>query len=222
MKKIRIWDLPTRVFHWSLAFSVLAAIVAAKIGGNAMDWHFRLGYLALSLVIFRLLWGMVGPHYARFSNFVPSPGKLLTYIKKTGKAQALSEPSHGHNPLGALSVLAMLGIIFLQTISGLFSNDDIASEGPLIKFISKQTSDQVSWLHSQVSGNLIYALISLHLLAICFYYFKKKENLITPMLTGDKHLDANITAAKDTWSVRILALSCALVCAAAVYGLQQL
>lgn len=220
MKKIRIWDLPTRVFHWLLAFSVIAALVAAKIGGNAMDWHFRFGYLALSLVIFRLYWGMAGSHYARFSNFIPSPGKLIAYLKSQSKAQP--QPSPGHNPLGALSVLAMLGIILAQTISGLFANDDIASEGPLMKFISKEQSDQLSWLHGQVSGNLIYALIALHLLAICFYYFKKKENLIIPMLTGDKRLDANTTSAKDTWSVRALALSCAIVCAGAVYALVQL
>lgn len=218
MKKIRIWDLPTRVFHWLLALAVITALVTANIGGNAMDWHFRCGYAALSLVVFRVCWGLVGSYHARFVNFVPSPKKLWAYLSN----RAQPDVAHGHNPLGALSVLAMLAVILTQTISGLFANDDIASEGPLMKFVSKERSDQLSWLHSQVSGNLIYALIALHVLAICFYFFKKKNNLILPMLTGDKQLDANSKSVEDSWSLRAFALSCAMLCVGAVYALIQM
>ena len=116
---IQIWDLPLRLYHWLLAVAVSAAIVTGELGGGLIDWHGRIGLFVLGLLVFRLLWGFVGTTHARFSQFFPTPGKLLAYLK--GQWQG-----HGHNPLGALSVLALLGVLATLVGAGLFANDDIA------------------------------------------------------------------------------------------------
>jgi cytochrome b len=212
MKKIRVWDLPTRLFHWILVMLIGASIITQKIGGNAMEWHFIAGYAALTLVLFRVLWGLFGTRYARFADFMHAPSAIIAHLK--GRVR-WKYP--GHNPIGSLSVFALLGVVLMQAVSGLFANDDIASEGPLVKFISKDLSDKFTWFHKQVSGNLIYFLVALHIAAIAFYYFRKKENLVKPMFTGDKELDVDAPAADDSWPMRLLAAGILVVCAAAVY-----
>jgi cytochrome b len=216
MKTIRVWDLPLRLFHWALVGLIVAALVTQKIGGNAMIWHFRCGYAALTLVAFRILWGLVGTRYARFSSFIYRPAHIIAYFHnlRNGSMQRYT----GHNPMGGLSVIALLGIVALQALSGLFSNDDIASEGPLVRFISKELSDRISSFHADVSGNLIYALIGLHLAAIAYYYFFKKENLVRPILSGDKEVDYDAPLADDSWKMRALALLILALCGLAVYG----
>ncbi|MFC3108656.1 cytochrome b/b6 domain-containing protein [Undibacterium arcticum] len=220
MKKMRVWDLPIRLFHWALAVAVITALVTEKIGGNAIEWHFRFGYLALALVGFRLLWGVIGTRYARFSNFLHAPSAILAFV--SSRKGVTKEKHLGHTPLGGLSVFAMLGVIVMQTASGLFANDDIASEGPLAKFISKDVSDKLSWFHAQVSGNLIYALVGLHVAAIIYYYVRKKEDLIIPMITGDKISEGDALAANDSWQMRLRAFICIAACAAGVYYLVNL
>lgn len=215
MRKIRVWDLPTRLFHWSLAILVIAAIVTEKIGGVWVEWHFRIGYAVLALVGFRILWGFVGTHYARFSSFLFSPRTIIDYVK--GHPKSARVKYLGHNPAGSLSVFALLAIVLMQTISGLLANDDIANEGPLVKFVSKDFSDKITWFHSQVSGNLIYALVGLHILAIAYYFFKKKENLIKPMITGNKSTDGFPQAAVDSARTRLLAAIVFSGCAGGVY-----
>jgi cytochrome b len=215
MQKIRIWDLPTRLFHWAFAVTVGGALFTQAIGGTAMVWHFRLGYAALALALFRVLWGIVGPRYARFASFLKPPSAILAYVQ--GRS-----PSHtvGHNPLGGLSVLAMLLVILLQAGSGLFSNDDIASEGPLAHLIDKDLSDRLSWFHVKVTGQLIYGLIGLHLLAIVYHRVFKKKDLLTPMVTGDQSAHGgSALPAHDGASVRTLAVLVMGACAAGVYGL---
>ena len=147
-KRIKVWDLPTRLFHWLLALDIGAALVTGQIGGNLIDWHGRLGILAVGLVAFRLTWGLVGSTYARFSQFLPSQEAIAAYLK--GQWQGL-----GHNPLGALSVLALLGLVTLQAISGLFANDDIAFNGPLFNLVSKDISDRITGVHKLASNLLI-------------------------------------------------------------------
>lgn len=215
MKTVRVWDLPLRLFHWALAFLVIAAVVTEKIGGNAMEWHFRCGYAALALLVFRIFWGFVGPRYARFSSFVYGPSTIVGYVR--GGKDALKEKYLGHNPLGSLSVFALLAVVLTQALTGLFSNDDIAAEGPLVKFISKETSDKVSWFHSEVSATLIYILVGLHIAAIAFYYFRRKQNLVRPMITGDQEADYDAEPARDSAPMRILALALMAACAYAVY-----
>ena len=215
--KVRIWDLPTRLFHWLLAALVTGAIVTVKIGGNAMQWHFYCGYGVLCLLAFRLLWGVLGTRFALFSSFICSPSSIVRHLRemRAGNAQRYI----GHTPLGSLSVLAILAVVLLQAGSGLFANDDIASEGPLVKFISKGTSDTFSWFHADVNAWLIYGLIGLHVCAVAFYYFRKKENLVTPMLTGDKEWGEPVDGVRDSFGKRALALILLAICAVGVYYL---
>ncbi|MBL8376102.1 cytochrome b/b6 domain-containing protein [Accumulibacter sp.] len=175
-QRIRLWDLPTRIFHWSLAILVLAAFVSGKIGGNAMDWHGKFGLTILGLLTFRLVWGIVGSTYARFASFFPTPASVLAYLR--GQWRGV-----GHNPLGALSVFGLLGLLAFQVASGLFSNDDIAFRGPLYDLIGKALSDRLTGLH-KLSVNALIALVVLHLAAILYYTRVRKDNLLKPMLTG--------------------------------------
>lgn len=136
-RQIRIWDLPTRLFHWSLATSVIGAIVTVKLGGLWMDWHLRFGVAALALVTFRLIWGLIGPRYARFSQFVVNPTKTLQYLKNDSHRMPRQA---GHSPLAAWSVIALLCLIAYQAVTGLFANDDIMVQGPLAAYVSSDWS----------------------------------------------------------------------------------
>jgi len=185
-KTIRVWDLPIRLFHWLLVVGIILSFVTVKIGGNAMSWHALSGYCVLSLIVFRILWGFVGSYHARFIHFVPSPKGLIHFLM--GKAKA----GLGHNPLGALSVLALLFSVSLQAATGLFANDDIAFEGPFAKYISSGTVELLTSIHRQNQIVLII-LIALHLCAILYYQKFKGENLIKPMLGGDKEIDLGET-----------------------------
>lgn len=198
---VRVWDLPTRLFHWVLVLSMCGSFTTAYIGGNMMEWHFRLGYLALTLLGFRLVWGLIGGRYARFASFMFGPGAVLAYLRNAShKVHTL-----GHNPLGSGSVFAMLLVVSFQAITGLFSNDDIANEGPLVKHISKELSDRISGLHHW-NQYLIMALVALHIVAILYYRFGKHESLVVPMITGDKLSNDPSLASRDGWSHRLLAL----------------
>ncbi|NEX61424.1 cytochrome b/b6 domain-containing protein [Noviherbaspirillum galbum] len=215
MKTIRVWDLPVRLFHWALALLVLAAVVTQKIGGNAMAWHFRCGYAILALLLFRILWGVVGSRYARFSSFIHGPSTIAGYIRN-GKA-ALRDKALGHNPLGGLSILTMIGVLLAQAVGGLFSNDDIAYDGPLVKYISKEVSDRITGLHKDVGATLIYFLVALHVATIAYYFLKKRENLVKPMITGDAPATVDAPPAADSAATRLLALALLAVCGGLVY-----
>lgn len=217
MGKIRIWDLPTRIFHWLLALAVTGAVVTQYIGGTAMLWHFRCGYLALSLVVFRLVWGLIGTTHARFASFVRPPRAIWAYL--TGRAQpgAYGKRRYlGHNPLGALSVLAMLAAVLLQAGTGLFANDDISAEGPLAKFVAKEWSDRISAFHGDVGSVLIYLLVALHLVAIAYYRMRRGDNLLGPMVTGDKLASTFEAQVSDGTPVRVRGLVCMLLSAGSV------
>jgi cytochrome b len=174
--KAYVWDLPTRLFHWSLVVLVVAAFVTAKVGGNAMVWHGRIGLAIIGLLVFRIVWGFVGSTYARFLQFVRGPGAIRAYLR--GEWNEL-----GHNPLGALSVLALLGILTIQATTGLFSNDDIAFEGYLVPLIGTEASSSITGIHHLLE-KILMALVALHIGSIVFYARVKKHNLVKPMLTG--------------------------------------
>lgn len=180
MIRIKIWDLPTRVFHWSLAVLVATSFLTGWTGGNAMEWHGRAGIVIIGLLTFRLTWGFVGSTHTRFSRFVRGPAAIAGYLR--GRWSGV-----GHNPLGALSVLAMLALLLCQALGGLFANDDIAFNGPYFNAISKDLSDWISGWHKRGAW-LILTLIALHLAAILFYTHVRKETLIRPMLTGTKEV----------------------------------
>lgn len=202
--KIRVWDLATRLFHWSLAALVTAAIITAQVGGNALEWHFYCGYAILALLAFRLVWGVAGPRYARFSSFSLRPSAFLVHIRS--RREDAAKVHAGHSPFGSLSVLIILLVLAEQVGTGLFANDDIASEGPLAKLVSKELSDQLSWFHAELNCVVIYVLIGLHLAAIAYYFFFQRQNLVKPMITGDKDGLVAAEPAKDGWRVRLAAL----------------
>jgi cytochrome b len=183
MASIRVWDIPVRLFHWLLVLSILGLFITGKLGGNWMEWHKRIGFLVLGLVSFRIVWGFIGSYHARFENFLRGPVTVLRYAK--GLFNGKSESSIGHNPTGGLSVLALLGVVLFQAVTGLFSNDDILLEGPYASMVSKATSDTMTKLH-HLSSDALLILIGAHLAAITFYAVFKQENLIEAMLTGEK------------------------------------
>lgn len=206
MKRILVWDLPTRLFHWLLVCCVCGSFISAKIGGNAMLWHGRFGLAVVGLLVFRLVWGFVGSTYARFAQFLRGPATVMAYLRGQWQGE-------GHNPLGALSVLAMLGTLLLLVATGLFANDDIAFEGPLYDLVGKDVSDRVVGIHRLIEP-LIILLVLAHLCAIAFYVRIRKEALIMPMLTGMK-----VGAGETATGGGVFAFVVALVLAiAAVYG----
>ena len=216
--KIRVWDLPTRLFHWLLAGAVIGSLISANVGGTAMEWHFRLGYAVLSLLLFRLVWGVVGGHWSRFSTFLYSPATLWRYL--SGRAR----PEHavGHSPTGALSVFGMLVFLLLQVAAGLFSDDDISAYGPLGKFVSNGVVESATFYHTNVGKFVVLALIVAHLMAIAYYVFKKKNNLIRPMLSGDKATDILVPPSRDDANSRWLALAIFVICASLVAAMVNL
>ncbi|GHD40981.1 Cytochrome b [Marinobacter persicus] len=178
MKTIRLWDVPTRLFHWLLVLAVVGSVVTIKLGSSWMDWHERFGLAVIGLLSFRLVWGVAGSTYARFTGFVPGPGAVVAYLR--GQWQGV-----GHNPLGALSVLALIGLFGFQAVTGLFANDDIAFDGPLASLVSSGWSNTLSSWHRQAEWYL-YGLVALHVLAVMYYTHVKKDNLVRPMVTGRK------------------------------------
>ncbi|AVO49131.1 cytochrome B [Melaminivora suipulveris] len=200
---IRIWDLPTRLFHWTLAAATIALVATAKLGGNAMLWHERLGYLMLALLVFRLAWGLVGGRWSRFASFLYSPARLLRYVRGGGQPHV---DDVGHSPLGALSVFALLIVLVLQVASGLASDDEIAFTGPLARFLSGEWVGRATWYHADVGQYLIYGLVGLHLLAIAFYALVRRRRILRPMITGDKVLAEPVPASRDDGRMRALAL----------------
>lgn len=211
---VRVWDAPTRLFHWALALCFVGLLVTSQVGGGAMDWHFRFGYGVLTLLLFRFVWGLLGGHWSRFSTFVVGPRLIWRYLQGQGKPQE----SVGHNPLGALSVLAMLLFLAMQVASGLMSDDEIATAGPLTPFVSSTWVSNATYYHKDIGKFILLGLVVLHLSVIAFYYFHKRENLIKPMVTGDKSLAFPAPSARDAWPERRHAALIFLVCSALVSG----
>ena len=192
----------------------MLGIVFVKIGGNAIEWHAYCGYTALALILFRVIWGFVGSWHARFTNFIPSPPKLIAFLR--GQVDG----GLGHNPLGALSVIALLGVILIQALTGLFADDDIFFQGPFAKYVSNDTVALLTSIH-RFNQYIIFVLVGLHVAAISYYYFVKRENLVKPMVTGDKLIDTTLKLAEtvDTSRQRILALVVFLLISLGLYFL---
>jgi cytochrome b len=213
--RTRVWDLPTRLFHWSLVACVAGSLIAVNAGGNAIGWHFRFGYAILTLLLFRLAWGFIGPRHARFSHFPPDPAAAWRYLR--------GESSHvaGHNPLGALSVYALLLSLAFQVGTGLFSSDSIMWDGPLRHLVSGETSDRLTGLH-QLNRLLLIGLIVLHLGAVAWYALLRREPLVKAMITGDREVDRTVAAraaTEDGPRERLLALAVLVASAAGVWAL---
>ena len=210
---VPVWDLPTRLFHWLLVVLVAAAFATAKAGGNAMIYHEWCGSAVLALLLFRLVWGIVGSGPSRFASFLVGPAAVLRYALTLFSRDAGRHLTH--NPLGGWSVAAMLLVLFLQAGTGLFANDDIATTGPLYPWVGKALSDRLTGIHL-FNQNAIVALVALHIAAVLFHLIYKRENLITPMVSGVKAWQAEAPASafqKPAW----LAALAAIVSAGAVY-----
>lgn len=202
----RVWDLPTRLTHWLLAAAVVGSVITAKIGGGAMVWHTRLGFVVLALLVFRVLWGLLGGRWSRFASFIYAPGTLLRYLR--GQAREGENLEVGHSPLGALSVFALLLALGSQVGTGLVSDDEIAFIGPLNKLVSIDTGLAATSWHKTWGQWAILALVALHVLAIVVYLLRR-NNLVRPMITGDKALPAGTPASADGLAQRGLALALA-------------
>ncbi len=182
-KRVFVWDLPTRLFHWSIAVLVVTCVVTGKLGLDWLDVHMIGGYGVLTLVLFRLVWGLVGGRHARFTSFVRGPAAVWRHGVGMFKKDAPRDL--GHNPLGGWSVMAMLAALLLQASTGLFASDDIFTEGPLYPLASNAASDLLTRIH-RWNADVIIVLVAIHVLAILFYLIVKHENLIRPMIDGHK------------------------------------
>ena len=212
----RVWDWPVRLVHWLIVALLVTLVVTAKIGGNAMDWHVRAGETMLALVVFRLIWGFVGTRHARFSSFVRGPGAVWRY------ALSVVRPPHelhvGHNPLGGWMVIALLLLLLVQAGTGLFSNDDVLTDGPLVRLISKDLSDAISGFHIK-NAWVIVALACAHIVAVLFYLVALRENLIAPMVHGSKRLPVTHAAAAADHGGSVKAVALLALCGLAVWWL---
>jgi cytochrome b len=217
-----VWDLPVRMMHWILALAVAGAWATQKIPGSSFKYHVWCGYTVLIVVVTRLLWGLVGTRHARFSSFVRGPAAIGRYARAliAGAEVAVA----GHNPLGALMVLLLLAMLLAQALTGLFANDQILNTGPLFGYVSLAKSDQLSSVHARLS-NFILAAIVVHVGAAFFYLAIKRDNLISPLVTGYKSLGSvppeDIIRSSRTWLALTIAAVVGLILALVVRAAPQ-
>lgn len=221
--RVRVWDLPTRVFHWALSVCFAGLLITGSVGGGAMAFHFRFGYAMLALLLFRLAWGFLGGRWSRFSSFLFSPQTTLAYLKSQKNSQGQNLPSDpvGHSPLGALSVWALLTFLMAQVGTGLVSDDEIFYAGPLTHLVSNATVSSATLYHADIGKWILLALVVLHLAAVT-YYTLRKHRLVSAMVHGDKLLGASAPPSRDDWPSRILALLIFALCVASAFGVSTL
>ncbi len=212
-RTVRVWDLPTRLFHWGLAACVIGLFTTAYLPGDWIVWHSRLGISVLALLVFRLTWGFVGGYWSRFKTFIPRPRAVKAYLR--GEPQ----PHHllGHNPLGSLAVLAMLLVLGVQVATGLVSDDEIAFTGPLNRLVSSATGLAATAWHKGWGQWLLVGLMALHVAAILFYALVRRRNLVGPMLHGDKRVAVEAPHARDDLPARLLGLGLLAACFVGAY-----
>ncbi|MEP3197281.1 MAG: cytochrome b/b6 domain-containing protein [Lentilitoribacter sp.] len=181
--KVKVWDVYIRIFHWLLLICILVSFISFRL--DEMDIHFISGHCVLALLIFRVIWGVIGSRTALFHTFIKGPGAILNYVKNPSSEKF--KGMIGHSPIAALSVIAMLVVILVQVGTGLISDDEILLQGPLAKYVSGDMSYQATTYHG-INAKLIIGLIVLHLAAIAFYRFIKKDNIVKPMVSGQKEV----------------------------------
>lgn len=204
-----VWDLPLRVTHWALALAVAGCFATHYAGIEWFTWHRRCGFVVLVLAVFRVVWGIVGTRHARFASFVRGPGAVLQYVR--GQA---ARPV-AHNPLGALSVLALLALLLLQAGTGLFANDEIMSTGPFYGWIAPELSNRITSLH-RYSSDVLLVLVGLHVAAIAWYALVRRERLVPAMFTGRKPATDVPAGEAITHSRTLLAVAIVAVLATAL------
>ena len=205
----QVWDIYIRLFHWLLVFGIGYQWVSMELLDDAMENHALVGYGLLVLILWRIIWGFIGPVSVRFSYFLPTPKTLFNYL------QAKPKPIYAtHNPLGSLAVFAFLCLITSQGLSGLFMTDDIFFSGPLMGWLDKDTEKWVQGLHD-ISFELLVVLILVHIAAVLWHVFHAEPYLIKAMVNGKKP-QANLPAMK-TSQVHIRALLSLVIAVALVY-----
>lgn len=222
---VRVWDVPTRLFHWSLVALVIASLVTGQfdsiLGPATLEWHKRSGLAILGLLLFRLVWGFVGGTHARFASFLHGPRAVIGYAKGLVSGREPCEPA-GHNPLGGWSVAAMLFALALQAGTGLFLvQEDYGFEGPLARHVSRAMTERLNAIH-EANFYLIAALVALHIAAIVYYTVVKRQDLVGAMLTGRKRLAAERAAEGSRGGGPVVAAAVAIAAAAAIWGLLSL
>lgn len=215
-RRIQVWDLPTRIFHWALAALVVFSFTTGKIGGLWMAWHLRSGYAILALLLFRIAWGFVGSDTARFGHFVRGARAALEYARRlrSGPPSII-----GHNPLGGWMVLAMLAAAALQASTGLFADDEIATQGPLAARVSDALVSRMTALHD-IGQWIMVSLVALHVVAIAVYRWAWNVRLVAPMVSGIMIAPSSLAPPRmrSPWHALIVLALCAL----AVYGLVEI
>jgi cytochrome b len=196
-RKVLVWDLPTRLFHWLTAALVLAAYLTWRL--DWMDWHAKIGDAVLTLVTFRLLWGFFGSDTTRFARFLASPRAALSHLAHVLRREP--DRQVGHNPAGGLMVLLLIALLFGETLTGLYVNNDVADQGPLTELVPARIANAISALH-WIFWDALLAAIALHVVAIAVYAAAKGQNLVTPMVTGVKTLPADMRPPRMAGAVR--------------------
>ena len=217
LHKTRVWDLPTRLFHWVLVACVAGSAISGLIGGSSLVWHFRFGYGVIALLAFRLIWGFVGGRWSRFGAFIYTPQSILHYIRGRGKP----EHSVGHSPLGALSVFSLLGFLAAQVSTGLLSDDEVAYSGPLTHLVSNATVKLATFYHAAAGKWVLLGLVLLHISAVIFYQ-RRQHKLINAMMHGDKTLALAVPSSRDDLVSRTTALVIFTLCGAGAYWISTL
>ena len=176
--RIKVWDRPTRLFHWLLVVLIAAAWWTGE--HEDLTWHYRIGMGVLMLILFRLIWGVIGGSTARFAGFVKGPRAIADYLR------GAAPPRVGHNPLGALSVLALIALVATVVVLGLFATDhDGLQPGPLAHLVSYEGADAAHEYH-ELGFNLLLALVAVHVAAVLYYWLFRRDDLIGPMVTGSR------------------------------------
>lgn len=181
----RVWSLPLRVFHWGLVLSVTIGWLLGEFGPIDRVWHMRLGYATGALVLFRIALSFTGGPETSLRSLIVTPRALIDYVKHL-RDRAPSD-WHGHNPLGGLSVLAMLAALSVQVVTGLFSDDEIFASGPLASSVTSRTASMLTGIHD-ITAKVVLVLVLTHVAAVVFYLIWKRENLVRPMITGWKRV----------------------------------
>jgi cytochrome b len=210
--RVRVWDLPTRAFHWTLAASLVGLVATGYAGGAWMEWHARIGSLVLALLLFRLVWGFIGGRWSRFASFVPTPARLRAYLQ----GRSRPEDETGHSPLGALSVLAMLLVLLAQVLTGLVGDDGGGFTGPLNEQVSARLGTFATMLHKQAGQWVLLALVLLHVAAIAFYRIVRRRKLVRAMVDGDRLVPVAVPPSRDDAHTRTQAVVVLCACVAVV------
>ncbi len=201
---LRVWDLPTRWFHWSLVLMMVGMIITGNLGADWMIWHAQIAYVMMGSLVFRLIWGFVGGWWSRFAQFFPTPSRIRAYWSGAERP--------GHNPLGALSIFAVFFLLSLQLGTGLMATDDISFYGPLNASVSEDLASAVTQWHKSLGKLLLILWVVLHVAAILWHRWRRHHDLITPMITGDAPVSQAHPPSADHWRNRLAALVLWLLC----------